>query len=114
MFQAFLASGRIGPRARGVDVGAPQQAAAAARGFLYVGGAHGEDDGAVGADAAEAPGAAARADAVQLEGFAAAYEPARLAGQALLAHRGLAARARVEDLVAQRGDFGLVQALCVR
>src|SRR5258708_1239458 len=99
MFQAFLAAGAVGPRGGIIHVGAPQEAAAAVLGFLHVRGADGQDNGAVGADAAEAPAAAARADAVQLESLAAADEPARLAGKPHLAHRGVAAGARVEDLV---------------
>src|SRR5207302_1960001 len=67
----------------------------------------------VGAHAAAAPRAIARADAVHLEGLGARHEGVRRQTSLVAARGRVAARARVEYLVAQRSDFSLLQPLRV-
>ena len=113
MLEAFLSAGRIRPGPRAGDVRSPEQAGFANSRRLHLVDAQGQYHRAVGAHAAAAPGAVARADAVHLEGLGARHQPVCRQAALVAAHGRVAARARAEDLVAQGGNFSLFQPLGV-
>src|SRR5437016_1255703 len=114
MLQPFLAAGGVRPGARIGYVRRPQQAAVRALRLLYILGAHTEEHGTVCSYTAATPDPVAEADAVYLERLAPRDEPARFARLLVAAYRRVAARARIEQLLAQRRDLGLLEALRVR
>src|SRR5947207_9440882 len=114
MLQPFLAAGGVRPGARIGDVRRPQQAAVRALRLLYILGPHTQEHGAVCSYAAATPDPVAQANAVHLERLAPRDEPACFACLLVAAHHRMAARARIEQLVAQRRDLRLLEPLRVR